>query len=64
MPRPWSFPVALDAAAQAPLARQIARAITGDIQKGRLKPGAVLPGSRTLAATLGVHRNTVLAAYR
>src|SRR5262249_34379460 len=23
-----------------------------------------LPGSRTLAATLGVHRNTVLAAYR
>ncbi|HTJ82502.1 MAG TPA: PLP-dependent aminotransferase family protein, partial [Polyangiaceae bacterium] len=32
--------------------------------RGRLKPGDVLPGSRTLAASLGVHRNTVLAAYR
>lgn len=64
MPRPWSFPVALDPAARAPLVRQIAGAITGDIRKGRLKAGAALPGSRTLATTLGVHRNTVLAAYR
>ena len=44
--------------------RQIARAITGDIHRGRLKPGAALPGSRSLAGSLGVHRNTVLAAYR
>ena len=41
----------------------IARSIADDILRGRLKPGAPLPGSRTLAASLGVHRNTVLAAY-
>ena len=64
MTRPWSFPVALDARSGEPLALQISRAIAGDIRRGRLKAGALLPGSRTLAATLGVHRNTVLAAYR
>src|SRR3954469_13403893 len=42
---------------------QIARAIVDDVKRGRLKPGAALPGSRTLAESLGVHRNTVLAAY-
>ncbi len=42
----------------------IARAIAEDARSGRLPPGARLPGSRELALTLGVHRNTVLAAYR
>lgn len=42
---------------------QIARSISADIREGRLHPGNALPGSRTLAQTLGVHRNTVLAAY-
>ncbi|MBS1767001.1 MAG: PLP-dependent aminotransferase family protein [Acidobacteria bacterium] len=64
MTRPWSFPVALEARSGEPLALQISRAVAGDIRRGRLKAGALLPGSRTLAATLGVHRNTVLAAYR
>lgn len=63
MTRPWTFPVALDPRAGA-LSMQICRAITGDIRRGRLRPGSLLPGSRTLAVTLGVHRNTVLAAYR
>lgn len=66
--RPWSFPVALQAPSEtvrpAPLFQQIAQAIRGDIRRGRLRPGDALPGSRTLAETLGVHRNTVLAAYR
>src|SRR3954471_18418362 len=30
----------------------------------RPPPGEPLPGSRTLAATLRIHRNTALAAYR
>ncbi len=64
MSRPWSFPVTLDARSGEPLALQISRAIAADIRRGRLGAGALLPGSRTLAATLGVHRNTVLAAYR
>jgi len=38
-------------------------AIVGDIRRARLGPGDALPGSRTLAHSLDVHRNTVLAAY-
>ncbi len=56
--------MALAASSSQPLFMQIVRAITGDIRRGRLTAGALLPGSRTLARTLGVHRNTVLAAYR
>lgn len=60
----WTFPVDLDPEAREPLFQQIVRAITADIRRGRLKAGARLPGSRTLAEGLGLHRNTVLAAYR
>ena len=52
------------ASAQEPAFLRIARAVTADVQRGRLRPGARLPSSRALATTLGVHRNTVLAAYR
>jgi GntR family transcriptional regulator / MocR family aminotransferase len=66
--RPWTFPVALqagpDSPSRNPAYQQIAQAIRGDIRRGRLRPGDALPGSRSLAQTLGVHRNTVLAAYR
>jgi GntR family transcriptional regulator/MocR family aminotransferase len=55
--------VQLDASGDDPLFLQISRAITSDIQRGRLRPGARLPGTRTLAETLDVHRNTVIAAY-
>src|SRR5262245_19676704 len=41
---------------------QIARTFASEIQRGRLRPGDRLPGSRPLAVGLGVHRNTVLAA--
>jgi GntR family transcriptional regulator/MocR family aminotransferase len=47
-----------------PLFLRIARAISAEIRRGRLGPDARLPGSRALARTLGVHRNTVLAAFR
>jgi len=50
--------------AATPLFVQIARAITERIRRGRLRPGDPLPGTRSLARTLGVHRNTVLAACR
>jgi GntR family transcriptional regulator/MocR family aminotransferase len=46
-----------------PIFIRLARAISDDVRRGRLKPGDALPGSRSLARTLGVHRNTVLAAY-
>jgi GntR family transcriptional regulator/MocR family aminotransferase len=59
----WTPTIALDESSTRPLAARIADSIARDIRRGRLAPGALLPGSRTLAATLGVHRNTVLAAY-
>ncbi len=55
--------VALDHKSTLPLYLQIAHAVVGDIRRGRLRSGDALPGSRTLAQSLGVHRNTVLAAY-
>lgn len=42
---------------------QIARAIADSIRSGRLAPGARLPGTRELAAALGLNRNTVTAAF-
>ncbi|HET9953541.1 MAG TPA: PLP-dependent aminotransferase family protein [Polyangiaceae bacterium] len=50
-------------ASAAPLFARIAQAIAEDIRRGRLRPGRRLPGSRQLALSLGVHRNTALAAY-
>ena len=61
--RPISFPLVLDDDARSPLFVRIARAISRDIARGRLKPGDRLPGTRTLAETLGVHRSTVVAAF-
>jgi GntR family transcriptional regulator/MocR family aminotransferase len=62
MPR-WSFALALDRTERIPLYLQIVNAIAGDIRRGRLRPGNALPGTRTLAAQLGLHRKTVIAAY-
>ncbi|HZS36201.1 MAG TPA: PLP-dependent aminotransferase family protein [Polyangia bacterium] len=59
----WDLHVAIDHRAELPLFLQIARALADDVRRGRLKPGDALPGSRRLAETLAVHRNTVLAAY-
>ena len=57
----WTFPIQLDHEAGIPLFRQIASAIVEDIRRGRLRPGDRLPGSRTLARTIGVNRQTVVA---
>jgi GntR family transcriptional regulator/MocR family aminotransferase len=61
--RAHDFPVALAAGADTPLFVQISAALAADIARGRLRPGDAVPGTRTLAATLGVHRSTVVAAY-
>jgi GntR family transcriptional regulator/MocR family aminotransferase len=58
----WDFALELDRRRGTSLSRQIARALFADIRRGRLRPGDRLPGSRTLAATLRVHRQTVVAA--
>lgn len=63
MKRQWEFVIDFDRLATLPPFLQIARKLSEDIRRGRLRPSDRLPGSRPLASTLGVHRNTVLAAY-
>ncbi len=48
---------------QGALFEQLARALKGQILTGGYEPGSRLPATRTLAAALGVSRNTVLGAY-
>lgn len=62
MTRPWELVLDLDRRGTLPPSLQIARSLAGDIRRGRLRPGDRLPGSRRLAASLRVHRNTVLVA--
>src|SRR5882724_7086953 len=63
MPRSlWEPVIEVDRDAALPPFLQIARSLAADIQRGRLRPGDRLPGSRRLAESLQVHRNTVLAA--
>ena len=62
--RGWEHTIAVDDAGREPVFLQIARALVEDVRRGRLRPGDLLPSSRALAATLRVHRNTVLAAYQ
>ena len=47
-----------------PVYRQIVDAIRAHIVGGRLAPGTKLPTVRALAASLGIHFNTVAEAYR
>jgi GntR family transcriptional regulator/MocR family aminotransferase len=61
--RRWELSVALDHSREKPLFLQLASAIAEDIRCGRLKPGEPLPGTRELAESLAVNRNTVIAGY-
>ncbi|MCP5370645.1 MAG: PLP-dependent aminotransferase family protein [Hyphomicrobiales bacterium] len=55
--------LALDPGAAQPLFRQLQDGLRRAVLEGRLAAGARLPSTRTLAADLGVSRNTVVAAY-
>jgi len=68
MRRPATTPPALvtlglDGGSSVPRYRQLYDAIREAILAGRLRPGARLPSTRTLAAQVGSSRNTVLAAF-
>jgi GntR family transcriptional regulator/MocR family aminotransferase len=60
----WKLQIFLEPGGREPVYLQIARALTQEIQRGRLPPGEPLPGIRMLAEQLDVSRNTVMAAYR
>src|SRR5690349_20575176 len=56
--------IELDRTGAIPLHRQIEASIRESIRTGRLRLGASLPPSRTLAAGLGVSRGVVVEAYQ
>ncbi|HYM79862.1 MAG TPA: PLP-dependent aminotransferase family protein [Candidatus Limnocylindria bacterium] len=62
--RTWDLVLPVERANGSALFLQIARGIAEHIRTGRLRPGDPIPGTRSLARTLGVHRNTVIAACR
>ncbi len=53
----------IDVALDAPVYRQIATQLEDAIVRGERVPGERLPAIRTLAAELGLHRDTVALAY-
>ncbi|MCY0977196.1 PLP-dependent aminotransferase family protein [Chryseobacterium wangxinyae] len=62
MLRPWKIEIRLNHQSNKAIYIQIADAIIADIKSGRLARGNALPGSRSLAETLGVNRNTIIQA--
>ncbi|MDR6545567.1 GntR family transcriptional regulator/MocR family aminotransferase [Chryseobacterium rhizosphaerae] len=64
MLRPWKLEFEINRKLDKAVYLQIADSIITDIRSGRLKPGDALPGSRNLAASLQINRNTVVEAYQ
>jgi GntR family transcriptional regulator/MocR family aminotransferase len=60
---PVELPLAADRHASLPLTGQIATQVREALADGRLAAGERLPSTRALAATLGVSRTVVTAAY-
>jgi DNA-binding transcriptional MocR family regulator len=56
--------IRIDRTATKPIYRQVAAVIRADAGSGRLTGGAKLPSTRDLSRSLGVHRNTIVEAYR
>ncbi|MEM1321789.1 MAG: PLP-dependent aminotransferase family protein [Bacteroidota bacterium] len=59
---PYAQLIPISKTADTPVYLQITNAIIQSIQKGILKPGVKLPGSRRLARDLQLHRQTVVRA--
>lgn len=55
--------LSFDASLSQPIYLQVAQQITNAIQRGFLKAGTKLPGTRSLSSLLKIHRNTAVAIY-
>src|SRR5260221_1351123 len=58
-----ALPISLPQRGSRQLLRDLHRQLRAAITNGGLRPGARMPSTRTLAASCGVSRNTVVAAY-
>lgn len=63
MLRPWETQLWLESSPGKTLHSKLLNTLTADITEGRLPPGSMLPGSRSLAEQLGVNRKTVQQVY-
>ncbi len=63
MLRPWETQLWLEDSPGKTLHSKLLNTLTADITEGRLPPGSMLPGSRSLAEQLGVNRKTVQQVY-
>lgn len=63
MLRPWKTQLWLEDSPGNTLHSKILNKLTTDIKDGRLAPGSVLPGSRSLAEQLSVNRKTIQQVY-
>lgn len=64
MLRPWKLSLdGVPAEGQQSLRMHMVHRIIRDIQRGRLSPGAFLPSSRELSASVGVNRKTIVLVY-
>ncbi|MBB6522505.1 PLP-dependent aminotransferase family protein [Pseudoteredinibacter isoporae] len=63
MLRPWETQFWLEDSPGKTLHARLLNTLTRDIKDGRLAPGDMLPGSRSLAEQLGVNRKTVQQVY-
>jgi GntR family transcriptional regulator/MocR family aminotransferase len=60
---PFKSVIRIDRSLDRPVYLQVAHQMINAIQRGVLLDGVQLPGTRSLAADLEVHRKTVIAAY-
>ncbi len=60
---PFKSLITLERASETPLFLQISDQLTQLVRAGILPAGQRLPGTRQLAALLGLHRQTIVAAY-
>ena len=63
MLRPWQTQVWLKHSTADTVHTRLVQQLIDDMVSGRLAAGALLPGTRTLAAALGLNRKTVQLAY-
>ncbi len=59
----FEFPITLAATGAGSLVRQLQGQLRAAILDRRLRPGAQLPSTRSVAGAYGIARNTVIAAY-
>lgn len=63
MLRPWHVNIVISRQSRTAVYLQVAHAVIDEIRRGRLAPGAALPGTRELAEDLSLSRKTIVLAY-